>query len=167
VRRQAYLPDWAIQSIPPVVTMLVSGIWHGVGWTYLVWGSLYGVLIAVYQLLGMRGEWRPSSKIKIVLAWLVMFSLTVLLFLLFAAPSLGWIANIFSNPFLGTVEEQSVALLMFSLVTVYSVPLVAKLLIDRYFKSDSIILSVYYAVATLVMFVYINSGSPDFIYFQF
>lgn len=31
-----------------VITFLVSGLWHGVGWTYVVWGLLHGVL----QVLG-------------------------------------------------------------------------------------------------------------------
>jgi alginate O-acetyltransferase complex protein AlgI len=167
MRRQSSLPDWAIQSIPPIVTMLVSGIWHGAGWTYVIWGGTYGVLIALYQILGIRGDWKPANPVKWVAAWLVMFSLIATLWLVFAAPSPGWIINIFSNPFLGTIEEQSVALLMFSLVAVYSTPLIIKLLIDRYFKPDSIILSAFYAIATMVMFVYINSGTPDFIYFQF
>jgi alginate O-acetyltransferase complex protein AlgI len=167
LRRQSSLPNWVVQSVPPIVTMLISGFWHGVGWNYIVWGGLYGVLIAVYQMLGMRGEWRPSSKIKIILAWLVMFSITVLMFLLFAAPSLGWIANLFSNPFFGSIDEQAVALLMFSLAAIYSIPLIAKLVIDRYFKPDSLVQSAFYAVATMLMFVYINSGTPDFIYFQF
>ena len=165
--RKRSLPDWVVQSVPPIVTMLVSGIWHGVGWTYIVWGGAYGVLIALYQLVGIRGDWKPSNKIKLVLAWLVMFSIITFLFMIFAAPSLGWVLNIFSNPFLGTIEQQSVALLMFSLVAVYSTPLILKLLLDRYFKPDSIILSVFYAAATILMFIFINSGSPDFIYFQF
>jgi hypothetical protein len=130
-------------------------------------GGLYGVLIALYQLAGIGSNWRPASKVKQAAAWMVMFSMTVLLFLLFAAPSLGWIANLFSNPFLGSIEEQSVALLMFSLTAIYSIPLIAKLVIDRAFKSDSIIQSAFYAAATMAMFVYINSGTPDFIYFQF
>ncbi len=167
VRRKASLPDWAVQSVPPIVTMLISGLWHGVGWTYLVWGGLYGVSIAVYQLLGLRGEWKPVGTVKVVLAWLVMFSITILAFLIFGAPSLGWIGDLFSSPFFGTVEQQAVALLMFSLVAVYSAPLIAKLLLNRYFKPDSIVISLYYAAATMVMFIYINSASPDFIYFQF
>ena len=167
VRRKSSLPDWVVQSVPPILTMLISGLWHGVGWTYLVWGGLYGVLIALYQLAGIGGNWRPAGKVKQVAAWMVMFGITILMFLLFAAPSLGWIANLFSNPFIGSIEEQSVALLMFSLAAIYSIPLVAKLVIDRAFKPDSIIQSAFYAVATMVMFVYINSGTPDFIYFQF
>ncbi len=165
--RARSLPDWIVQAVPPIVTMLVSGLWHGVGWNYVVWGALYGVSIAVYQLIGLRGEWKPQGRIKTVFAWLVMFALTLLAFLIFASPSLNWIRGLFSSPFLGTIEQQAVALLMFSLTAIYSLPLVAKLILDRWFKSDSVVQSAYYAVATTVMFIYINSGTPDFIYFQF
>ena len=167
LQRKVNLPDWAMQSIPPIITMLVSGLWHGAGWTYVFWGGAFGVLIALYQLVGIRGDWRPSHPVKRVAAWLVMYSLICMLWLVFAAPSLGWVINIFSNPFLGTVEQQAVSLLMFSLVAVFSSPLIAKLVIDRFFKPDSIVQSLFYAVATIVMFVYVNSGTPDFIYFQF
>ncbi len=165
--RQKTLPDWVVQAVPPILTMLISGLWHGVGWTYVVWGALYGVSIAVYQLIGLRGEWRPRGIVKVVLAWLVMFSITILAFLIFGAPSLTWLGDLFSSPFLGTIEQQSVAMLMFSLTAVYSLPLIAKLVVDKFFKPDSILQSTFYAVATMVMFVYINSGTPDFIYFQF
>jgi D-alanyl-lipoteichoic acid acyltransferase DltB (MBOAT superfamily) len=165
--RAKSLPDWVVQSAPPIVTMLISGLWHGVGWTYLVWGAFYGVSIAVYQLIGLRGEWKPQGWVKTVLAWMVMFTLTLIAFLIFASPSLGWIGNLFSTPFFGSLEQRSVALLMFSLTAVYSVPLIAKLLLDKYFKPDSIIQAAFYAIATMVMFVFINSGTPDFIYFQF
>jgi D-alanyl-lipoteichoic acid acyltransferase DltB (MBOAT superfamily) len=165
--RAKSLPDWVVQSTPPIVTMLVSGLWHGVGWTYLVWGAFYGVSIAIYQLIGLRGEWKPTGLIKTILAWTVMFALTLTAFLIFASPSLTWVGRVISGPFLGTVEDQAVAWLMFSLTAVYSLPLIVKLLLDKYFKPDSFIISAYYAVATMLMFVYINSGTPDFIYFQF
>jgi D-alanyl-lipoteichoic acid acyltransferase DltB (MBOAT superfamily) len=165
--RARSLPDWVVQAAPPIVTMLVSGLWHGVGWTYVAWGLLYGVSIAFYQLIGLRGEWKPKGLVKTVLAWIVMFALTLIAFLIFAAPSLTWIGNLFSKPFFGTIEDQSVSLLMFSLTAIYSLPLIVKLLLDKYFKPNSIVLSAYYAAATLVMFVFINSGTPDFIYFQF
>ncbi|MBV6465923.1 MAG: Peptidoglycan O-acetyltransferase [Anaerolineales bacterium] len=167
LRNHPNLPNWTMQSIPPIVTMFISGLWHGAGWTYLVWGTAYGVLIALYQLLGLRGEWKPSNPLARLGAWTVMFSLISFLFLIFAAPSLGWVAGLFSSPFLGTVEQQSVALLMFSLTAAFSAPLILKLLLDRYFKPDSLVIALYYAAATMLMFIYINSGTPDFIYFQF
>ena len=167
LRNHPNLPEWAMLSIPPILTMFISGLWHGAGWTYLVWGTAYGVLIALYQLLGLRGEWKPSNPLARLGAWIVMFALILFLFLVFAAPSLGWVAGLFSSPFLGTVEQQSVALLMFSLTAAFSAPLILKLLLDRYFKPDSLVIALYYAAATMLMFIYINSGTPDFIYFQF
>ncbi|HPP61604.1 MAG TPA: MBOAT family O-acyltransferase [Anaerolineales bacterium] len=167
LRNHPNLPEWAMLSIPPILTMFLSGLWHGAGWTYLVWGTAYGVLIALYQLLGLRGEWKPSNPLARLGAWIVMFALILFLFLVFAAPSLGWVAGLFSSPFLGTVEQQSVALLMFSLTAAFSAPLILKLLLDRYFKPDSLVIALYYAAATMLMFIYINSGTPDFIYFQF
>lgn len=31
-----------------MITMLVSGLWHGANWTYVIWGGLHGI----YQVLG-------------------------------------------------------------------------------------------------------------------
>jgi D-alanyl-lipoteichoic acid acyltransferase DltB (MBOAT superfamily) len=161
------LPSWLTDAIPPLVTMTVSGIWHGAGWTFVLWGAWFGILIVVYQLLGFRGDYNPSNPFKRVAAWLVMFTFVLFAWLLFAAPSLEWVGKAFTNPFLGTVEQQAVALLMFSLTAVYSAPMFVKMLLDRFVKDDHILQSLYYATATVVMIFYINSASPDFVYFQF
>ncbi len=167
LRRYAHLPGAILQAIPPIITMAISGLWHGAGWNYLAWGLLYGVAIAVYQSLGLRGDWRPQHRVGTFLAWLVMFSLTVFAFLLFAAPSLAWVAHVFRQPFFGSIEQQAVALVTFSLTAVYSIPLLLKKVLDRFFQPASWAHSMYYALATLAMIVYINSQTPDFIYFQF
>ena len=62
------LPTWLNQSIPSLVTMFVSGIWHGAGLTFIVWGIYYGVLIAGYQLAGllMYGDDDNYAKADIV-----------------------------------------------------------------------------------------------------
>jgi alginate O-acetyltransferase complex protein AlgI len=36
--------------IPPLATMLLSGLWHGASWTFVVWGGLHGLLIAADTL---------------------------------------------------------------------------------------------------------------------
>jgi alginate O-acetyltransferase complex protein AlgI len=33
--------------IPPMLTMLISGLWHGAGWTFIAWGLIHGLLIVV------------------------------------------------------------------------------------------------------------------------
>src|SRR4030095_13301288 len=113
--RQGQLPAWLGQFIPPFVTMLVSGIWHGAGWTYLLWGGMYGVLIPIYQAIGMGGNWKPRNRFCAFFAWLVMFSFIVFGWLLFAAPSIQWVAGVFSNPILGSLEQQAVSLIGLSI----------------------------------------------------
>jgi alginate O-acetyltransferase complex protein AlgI len=36
--------------LPPMVTMLVSGIWHGVGLNFLIWGALHGMFMVLAVL---------------------------------------------------------------------------------------------------------------------
>jgi len=36
------------------LTMLLGGLWHGASWTFVVWGGLHGLYLAVERLLGVR-----------------------------------------------------------------------------------------------------------------
>ena len=61
-----WLRDYVFSSLPgsprktfnlywkAVVTMLIGGIWHGAGWTFLIWGALHGFGVAVNQWWDMR-----------------------------------------------------------------------------------------------------------------
>jgi D-alanyl-lipoteichoic acid acyltransferase DltB (MBOAT superfamily) len=168
MRSQRPMPEWVVQSTPPLVTMLVSGVWHGAGWTYLAWGGMYGILIVAYQTLGLRGEWKPQGRVKVLFAWLVMFAFIAFGWLLFRSYSLNWaLQSLFSNPFASTLEERVVGLITLSLTLFYSAPLVVKLLMDRYLPPDSYFHALYYAIATLAVIVFLNSAASDFIYFQF
>ena len=40
-----------------LVTFLLSGLWHGASWTYVIWGGLNGLYLVIEQALG----WAPSS----------------------------------------------------------------------------------------------------------
>jgi len=133
----------------------------------VLWGGMYGILIIIYQAFGMGGNWKPKNNFNLVLAWLVMFSFIVFGWMLFAAPSLDWVIGIFSSPFLGSIEQQAVALIGLSLTFAYSIPMIAKVLIDQYTNKNSLLRTAYYAVATTAILIYINSSTPDFIYFQF
>ena len=81
------------------VTFLVSGIWHGANWTFIVWGCMHGVCQIVEKMLGQQkcsyGWFGRSVKI------LVTFLIVNFAWLFFRMPSLsdacGVIARIF-NP---------------------------------------------------------------------
>jgi alginate O-acetyltransferase complex protein AlgI len=154
-------------SIPPLVTMFVSGLWHGAGLTFVIWGLYYGLLIASYQWAGIRGDWKPNSGIKTFFAWLLMFSFIVFGWAIFRAPSMGWFLHIlFDLPFIASHNEFILALITLTMTIAYSLPLLLKHLLDRY-ASENWPQAAYYALAAALTIVYINSANSDFIYFQF
>jgi D-alanyl-lipoteichoic acid acyltransferase DltB (MBOAT superfamily) len=165
---RARWPRWLTDALPPLVTMFASGLWHGAGWTFVAWGLFYGVLIVVYQAMGMGGAWKPANKASQLLAWLVMFMLIVISFSVFRAPTLGWLFNVVrSSPLIGSTDFQAVTVVTLSMTAFYAAPLVIKMLMDRHLPEHSIWHDLYYVAATVAMLAYLNSSSPDFIYFQF
>ncbi len=91
-----------------MVTMLLSGLWHGAGWNYVVWGGLHGV----YQVAGdvlrpardravERLHIRREALVWKVLRGLITFGLVTLAWIFFRAEStraaLGLISGIISR----------------------------------------------------------------------
>jgi D-alanyl-lipoteichoic acid acyltransferase DltB (MBOAT superfamily) len=70
--------------VPPFATMLVSGMWHGIGWNFLVWGGLHGFYLFIERvstlwsprrLLNELPKWRQVLSalgifVLVVLAWI-------------------------------------------------------------------------------------------------
>jgi D-alanyl-lipoteichoic acid acyltransferase DltB (MBOAT superfamily) len=166
MRRKGW-PSWFVQAMPPMITMFVSGLWHGAGWTFVLWGIFHGLLILAYQAAGIRGEWKPASKLKLAGAWLVMFSLIVFSWLIFRAPSLAWLVGLTRLPLVGSTNEITVALIALATFAFYALALLVKLGLDRLTRSDSWWQAAYYTAAMMMIILYTNSSNPDFIYFQF
>ncbi|MBP5505182.1 MAG: MBOAT family protein [Bacteroidales bacterium] len=56
------------------ITFLVSGIWHGANWTFIVWGCIHGVLQIVEKALGWQkyeGKSRLFKAIRIGVSFLL------------------------------------------------------------------------------------------------
>lgn len=60
-----------------LVTFLVSGIWHGAGWNYILWGVVNGILVATVNLLTVR-RIRFPSFISHILTWICIILTRVL-----------------------------------------------------------------------------------------
>jgi alginate O-acetyltransferase complex protein AlgI len=70
------------------LTMLLGGLWHGAGWTFVIWGALYGV----YQMFAYASK-RLRKKIvkKIGLHRLPRLHTGLSIFLTFNLVSFAWI----------------------------------------------------------------------------
>ncbi len=77
------------------VTFLVSGLWHGAAWTYVIWGGLNGIYLIVGVLkdrwqarrgaVGATRPWRLARWQSVLMT----FALTCFAWIFFRAESLG------------------------------------------------------------------------------
>jgi len=78
---------WQTLVIPPMLTMLVSGFWHGPNWQMLLWGILHGLYLVGERLFMLRRQARPEGQKVRWPSWgstLIVFILVVLAWVPFA-----------------------------------------------------------------------------------
>jgi alginate O-acetyltransferase complex protein AlgI len=103
--KQKIFPAWLKQAIPPMVTMLVSGLWHGANWTFVLWGGLHGFyLIAenylkpmIDRLFEQRQPNPILKKLYFGLQVIVTFSLTCFAWIFFRSNSIAEAFTIIKN----------------------------------------------------------------------
>lgn len=74
-----------------MATMLIGGIWHGAGWTFLLWGFLHGVFLLVNhawrELAGTRQQSHPTSGLGSAVCWFATMLAVFVSWVPFAAPN--------------------------------------------------------------------------------
>lgn len=74
-----------------VLTMLIGGLWHGANWTYVIWGLLHGIALAIHKLwmkVSNSAE-KKNNKIGKLLSITITFLFTNLCWIFFRAESIG------------------------------------------------------------------------------
>jgi D-alanyl-lipoteichoic acid acyltransferase DltB (MBOAT superfamily) len=78
-------------------TMVLCGLWHGAGWTFLIWGALQGVALCAYRW------WRRQKQMPhmpVWAGWGVTFAFVVFVRIFFVADdlpqALGFIRELLS-----------------------------------------------------------------------
>lgn len=79
-----------------MIVFLVSGLWHGSNWTFVIWGALHGILMVI-ERLGRKIKW-PSVK---SLRTIVTFAIVTVLWSLFRADSLKQFTTMWGRVFRG------------------------------------------------------------------
>lgn len=75
-----------------LITFLVSGIWHGANWTFILWGLLHGVFMVIERLLRDQLE-----KIPAMIRTAGTFLITNALWVLFRAESFSQVLTIYKG----------------------------------------------------------------------
>lgn len=79
-----------------LIIFLVSGFWHGAGWTFIVWGALHGLGQIVERLLGERRNILPKA-----LQWALTFAFVNLAWVFFRAPDFASAVELLRAAFAG------------------------------------------------------------------
>ena len=103
MRSHVFLPLIRRWRWPPAaalaMTGMLSGLWHGLGWTFIVWGLVQtAIMLAVHQ----RRKWRraaPTAPVAIAGAILLTFLASTLIGVLFRAPTLEAAQTIYGSLF--------------------------------------------------------------------
>ncbi len=111
-----------------MVTFVVSGLWHGASWNYVLWGAYHGLLLVASRLLSGPQAFKPSSPQALALLRPLripgMFVLTCVGWLIFRETELDQLVRHFQlTPWQSTPLGRSAGLYLFLLVMMYSIPL--------------------------------------------
>jgi len=86
-------PLWKLM-LATLATFAVSGVWHGAGWTFIVWGLVNGVLVCGANVMTIKRKKIPSW-----LGWASTFFFTLLTRVLFDSNSLSQAAAVYRSLF--------------------------------------------------------------------
>ena len=64
------------------IVFLIGGLWHGAGWTFIVWGVLHGLACVVYRCWKSLGFSLPN-----IIAWIITFNFINITWVFFRANS--------------------------------------------------------------------------------
>lgn len=178
--KQVYIPLGGSRCSKPrnywniFVTFLVSGIWHGANWTFIVWGVMHGILQIIEKALGWQKYEGKNLTVRIVRI-IITFLLVNFAWVFFRMPNIGdayaVIEKMFTQvgaPDLSDLGGSTLLMLMTGLVM-----LVFKDLRDEFFRNKFSFLeskAVRWIIYVVLFCMILNFGVLDgssFIYVSF
>lgn len=169
----------ARRNVNLMVTFLVSGLWHGANWTFVLWGGIHGICQVVEKTLkeafGSRRE--RGKRIRNVLAGILTFCIVSYAWMFFRANSISEALYIAGHMF--TEFSLATALSQMSLRMVTLLKLLAAVVflmlfdyanercdvLDRMGRLPAAVRWVLYVAAAVLV---LHGGqSQQFIYFNF
>lgn len=164
-----------------MIIFLLSGLWHGANWTFIVWGVYHACLFLPLLLLGKNRKYRDTvaegrfwPKGKEVVQMGITFGMVVLGWVIFRAENIEQAVAYFKNMFSASLfswpewEGREIALggiLILLLVEWIQRGKEHALAIDRQIPYKGMRWGIYYMLVLLILMF--GGESVDFIYFQF
>ena len=175
------------------VTFLVSGLWHGASWTFVIWGALHGFYLVMEKVLEpLRANilnkvvFLKKEKILDIINIIITNSLVMFAWIFFRANNISdaiYIIknigngileilnpiNVFKVINVGGLPKTDLGILILSIIILFIISLIErKLSLIEYISNKPKIIRnfIYYGI---LMYLLVGSyvGNSEFIYFQF
>lgn len=153
------------------VTFLVSGIWHGANWTFIVWGMLHGICQIIEKMFGWnKKEYKGLSKLsRIVFTFLIV----TIAWTIFRSPSIGETFGFFAR-YISTsgnllAEGSTLVYIIIALIPLGLYEVISEFYpscYKRLYGKQWLRWFAYLAVFTMMMLIGVFDGS-SFIYVSF
>jgi D-alanyl-lipoteichoic acid acyltransferase DltB (MBOAT superfamily) len=170
IRDYLYVPlggsrgGWRRYVFATMASMAICGLWHGAGWTYVVWGLWHGAGLVVY-----RGWKTLQHPLPSALGWLLTMAFVGVGWVIFRSTSFSEAASVLGS--LAGAQGVSGSLMSIKLIVAAAIASVvipsAHQIKDQLLKPDPL-----YAIGAAALAVFcvleVGRGAPvSFIYFQF
>ena len=160
-----------------VLTMFLSGLWHGAAWNFVLWGLYHGLLLLVDALVrptvfARRLVHGRFAAVVSAVAWLSTFHLVVLGWLLFRVDRVGDVPIIverIGTALAGHSAPHPAQLGFFAAVAGFLALswLDRRLGLLRRIDADPALSVIFYAALIVAAILGAPAQAPGFIYFQF
>lgn len=161
------------------IVFLVSGLWHGANWTFILWGAMHGIYIVTSRLtIGFRNSLAEKAGIGtgLIKASRIFFTFHLVLFswIYFRAESLAQANSIVARIFsfnLGRLFIPAMDQMVYSVFAVMLL-LIGDLFIERFSigmflnQPRTVRWAIYVSLVVIILLTGVFNGS-QFIYFQF
>jgi alginate O-acetyltransferase complex protein AlgI len=164
-----------------MMVFVVSGLWHGASWTFVIWGALHGLYLVVEATLSRR---ETRFRLPAIVQIAITFALVTFAWIFFRANTLpdalyivthlfAFNASPLTDPFAGGLlgNRAEFALSVGLIVLLMGIDgLIARFGFERLFSASPRVLrwAIYYTAGAAVIFSgWYGVGAPHFIYFRF
>ena len=124
-----------------LVTMFLGGLWHGAGWTFIAWGSLHGLYLAINHLwrdLRRRSTRRLPGTADRLLSTAATLVLVMIAWVFFRAPTMKAAVNVLTGMTglngRGVADKTTMAILIAIFCLVWTAPTSQKWLASHYVR---------------------------------
>lgn len=146
------------------VSMLIIGLWHGAGWTFVIWGGLHGLLLMINH------QWRRLYvNLPKVLNWGITFLCVVICWVFFRAENFNDAINVLNSMVdVQTIGSAGLKRLAALCVIVAGLTIVPNpLVLMQKFTADNKWLLIACLLFLFSIYRIATAGTGDFLYFQF